>query len=598
MRSKRLISSLAGLLVLSVICGNAFAESPVGFYDVILDEVRTECEKVYRGALGLRVELEAHVVNSGCPSATADITSVSPKFYTSVGVDVTSNYTIIADSGNDTTIDIPGGTPVVLVFWVRPLATATLGTITVDGEIFTGGTSCVTSPDLTAVLKDSWEVFKPIKLEGTEGIPAPSPPDKASMGFSLAPGFLGTTGDIDIWTGAPDSILLAGWVGGNAPHSVSYGCQDVVYGAFEEDIIPFPIQTFAEFGYSIAVADISDDGIDDLVVSTPRLDISGVIDAGRVSVFWGPDYSNFDATHFDETTFGQSLQAGAMFGHTVATGDFDDDGIPDIAVGVPHGGGATRPGEVYLIKSVGGRSFVFTTPAFSSPSPVSNGRFGWAVEAGRVLGATQDELLVGAPDEGAGEGRAWLNRLPFSTTIAWIEYIPFPGSGALDFGSAVAFGFVGLPGPATIAIGDIRTSPSNRWLVSLYSISGTIWGAVQDPTPASPNNENVGQWMSLVLADIDGVGFHDVMVGVGTSPCGSANSGEIFAFLDFSAGGLPGETRYMFWDFNMSPPPAQARYGYALFAADLTPCAGLEVVAGIPGAWAGEGSIEVYMKEP
>lgn len=85
--------------------------------------------------------------------------------------------------------------------------------------------------------------------------------------------------------------------------------------------------------------DVNDDGYADLVVGSPGEDIGTVVDAGSFTVLYGhaTGVSGTGSKEYDMNTAGVpgDAQAGAIFGWSQSTGDFNADGYPDVAVSAP-----------------------------------------------------------------------------------------------------------------------------------------------------------------------------------------------------------------------------------------------------------------------
>jgi len=75
------------------------------------------------------------------------------------------------------------------------------------------------------------------------------------------------------------------------------------------------------------------------------------------------------------------------FGQTLALGDFDGDGVPDLLVGAP-------PSRVYLYR---GPLAPGAAPTATIPAPLGSAAFGSALAAANVDGALGDEALIGDP---------------------------------------------------------------------------------------------------------------------------------------------------------------------------------------------------------
>jgi len=87
--------------------------------------------------------------------------------------------------------------------------------------------------------------------------------------------------------------------------------------------------------------------------------------------------------------------ANSSFGQAIATGDFDGDGLTDVAIGAPADNTALPgAGAVYVFMGNGSAQTIL------SPSPTGlYGSFGWSLAAGNLHPSGADELVVGAPGE-------------------------------------------------------------------------------------------------------------------------------------------------------------------------------------------------------
>ena len=96
------------------------------------------------------------------------------------------------------------------------------------------------------------------------------------------------------------------------------------------------------------MGDLNDDGFDDFVVSTPEADLVSMTDNGRVAVYYG---SSSGLSELPDMIYAGASD-GAQFGFGMDLGDFNNDGVLDLAVGSPGWAPAddptTRHGMVHV----------------------------------------------------------------------------------------------------------------------------------------------------------------------------------------------------------------------------------------------------------
>lgn len=169
------------------------------------------------------------------------------------------------------------------------------------------------------------------------------------------------------------------------------------------------------FGYSLASGDFDDDGFDDLAIGVPGKDVIGppfISAAGAVHVVYGSTtgLSGVRDRVFTASNDGLDISSDSAdeYGYALASGDFDDDGDDDLAIGVPKrqcpGTGGVRAGGVVVLdgstslglSTLNARAF-YTGFNGMSGTCTTEARFGQALSAGKLNGVAYDSLAIGAP---------------------------------------------------------------------------------------------------------------------------------------------------------------------------------------------------------
>ena len=156
------------------------------------------------------------------------------------------------------------------------------------------------------------------------------------------------------------------------------------------------------FGSALdASADLNGDGLTDLVVGAPNVDLPSQADVGRAYLFSAAPAD----TLFDRSWDG--IWDGGYFGSSVAAGfDWDGDGLADLVVGAPYAGTeTTEEGRVYLFA---GGPAPPSAPLDSLIGPVSSAHLGIsAADAGDVQHDGRNAMIIGGYN-GGDTGRALL----------------------------------------------------------------------------------------------------------------------------------------------------------------------------------------------
>jgi hypothetical protein len=235
------------------------------------------------------------------------------------------------------------------------------------------------------------------------------------FGFALAAGDFDGDGFADLAIGVPGET-----VGEDAPGGVQVvhgGATGLPSGGsvivYQTDLDPTVAN--ATFGIALAAGDFSADGFSDLAVGAHAWNVAGQDDAGIVFALYGTPFGLGDFA-FEAFTEDSILTSGAsseaeFFGYAIAAGDFDGDGVDDVAVSAY---GEDRPpfadvGTVGVVMGAAGLGlepgtsrFWFFTPAQQGiPGDPSEASIQWglALGTGDFNGDGTSDLVVGAPFE-------------------------------------------------------------------------------------------------------------------------------------------------------------------------------------------------------
>ncbi|MEE4272263.1 MAG: FG-GAP repeat protein [Thermoanaerobaculales bacterium] len=318
-------------------------------------------------------------------------------------------------------------------------------------------------------------------------------------------------------------------------------------------------------------------GYADLAVGAPGQDLNPLIESvGALSAFcwdsstWMPSSGE---TWFQTATGSTTSEADDQFAEVLTTGDFNGDGVWDLAIGVPHEdwNGDTHPdaGMVQVLFGASGTGLTLAGSQFFDqgssgiPGDVEDGdRFGFALAAGDFDDDGYDDLAIGVPYEDIG-----------GIIDAGYVTIIFGGAGGLDvdhteawtrndasgtnenetddrFGWALATGDFDGDGYGDLAIGtpsDDLGAVTNSGSVDI--LFGSIGGLTTRPTNDYWHQDRIGIegtaepydafGATLAAGDFDDDGYDDLAIGVPGEDLGSpavSNAGYVHVLFGSSAG--------------------------------------------------------------
>ena len=233
------------------------------------------------------------------------------------------------------------------------------------------------------------------------------------------------------------------------PNSEDVGAVDVLYGSATGVTTAGGqylqgITRYGSSGFALAAADFNADGFDDLAVASPNASIA-FANTGAIEVHYGSSNGLRKVTPGSAQTFaefspgmpGPAPDGNDQLGYTLTAGDFNGDGIPDLAAAV-----AGKNGAIVLYGTPKGLR-TFHSQYVAGVGPQASGQLpqvALAVFAGDFNGDGYSDLAVGEPFADATQAAAGV-----------VEEHLGSGSGLTDSttGTAPLFSEAtpGMPGP-------------------------------------------------------------------------------------------------------------------------------------------------------
>jgi hypothetical protein len=403
------------------------------------------------------------------------------------------------------------------------------------------------------------------------------------------------------------------------------------------------------FGRSLASGDFNGDGRDDLAIGVPGEDVGSISDAGGVEVIYGSSdglsATSARADQFwtqDSADINDHADDSDEFGWSLASGDFNNDGRDDLAIGVQGEsvGSIQAAGGVEVIYgSSGGLSA--TTPRadqfWTQDSTDINDQaedtdeFGSAIASGDFNGDGKDDLAIGIRFEGVGsiDGAGAVEVIYGSsgglsaTTPRADQFWTQDSTDINDqaefvdfFGSSLTSGDFNGDGKDDLAIGvpyeDVGSISDAGAVEVIYGSSGGLSAtsplADQFWTQDSADIDNIAEdgdhfgW-SLASGDFNGDGRVDLAVGVESEDVGSISGAGAVEVIYSSSGGLSATSARadQFWTQDSTDINDQAEFpdlfGSSLASGDFNGDGRDDLAIGVPqesvGSIGSAGGVEV-----
>jgi hypothetical protein len=381
--------------------------------------------------------------------------------------------------------------------------------------------------------------------QGQQDVTIWGPSEQANLGFSAVAEDLNGDGVDDMILGAPFTTEGSGPARAGTVH-VIFGRpglpREIDLATSPADVTLSGPGASSFFGDDLATGDVNGDALPDLIVGSTfaQRPADTKAPAGIAYVLYGrlpwPATLSMAAGEFDVSVLG--AEEFDELGDTVASGDFNGDGIDDIAVTAEAADGPenSRPVAAEVVIVLGSAGLPGTVDVGKDEQDVivlgagNNDTLGFSLEAGDVTGDGFDDLLMGARgdsgdrDTGNRVGAVYMltgaPELPASVDLA-VE--PLPAVYGAESGDILSHALIASVGgrPYAVLGAPSARAGSESTAGAVYLLDGETMAGIGQPrsisqlpvrllVEAAASGDSLGR--ASAIADVNGDGQPELLL--------------------------------------------------------------------------------------